>query len=130
MCNVRTEADFSAAGRPAGCDAIMLLQAEWKGDFRIALFGANERTDARRWYADGLRADGTWIIFANSGRGWLVGDRDGELTYPRGSAPVFDGFRTDVGVGLDFGILGVYVAQPLQGDSNTPRVFVRLGARF
>ncbi len=134
MCNVRSQAEFAAAGRPAGCDAMMLLQAEWKGDFRIALFGANERTDARRWYADGLRADGTWIIFANSGRGWLVGDRDSngdnELTYPRGSAPLFDGFRSDVGVGLDFGILGVYVAQPLQGDSNTPRVFVRLGARF
>lgn len=129
-CNVLPEEEFSARGRPAGCDRILLLQAEWKGDFRISLFGAERRTDDQRWYADGLRADGTWVVFVNSGRGWLVGPQDNGLSYPRGVIPLYEGFRTDAGVGLDFGDLGVYVAEPLQGSRRVPRVFVRLSSRF
>lgn len=130
MCSVGTEAEYAARGRPAQCDRLLLLQAEWKGDFRIGLFGAQPRNDDQRWYADGLRADGTWVVFANSGRGWLVGDGPAPLAYPRGTIPLFQGFRTDVGVGLDFGTLGVYVAQPLTGSARTPRLFMRLGTRF
>lgn len=129
-CNVRSEADFAALGRPAGCDRIMLVQAEWAGDFRVGLFGREQRTDDRRWYTDGLRADGSWVVFVNSGRGWLVGSQDEGLTYPSGRIPFFEGFRSDVGVGLDLGILGVYVAHPLNGENRTPRAFVRLGRRF
>lgn len=130
MCNTRSEADFAAAGRPALCDRMLLVQAEWRGDFRVALFGTNRRTDNRRWYANGLTADGSWSIFANSGRGWLVGPREGDLSFPRGSLPLSGGFRSDIGAGLDFGVIGVYLAQPLQGPVRTPRVFARLGARF
>jgi hypothetical protein len=129
-CNVRPDAEFTALGRPAGCDRIMLLQAEWAGDFRIGLFGRAQRTDDRRWYADGLRADGRWVVFVNSGRGWRVGPQDDGLTYPSGRLPFFEGFRSDVGVGVDLGILGVYVAHPLNGTSRLPRTFVRLGRRF
>jgi hypothetical protein len=106
------------------------VQAEWAGDFRLGLFGRTPRTDDRRWYADGLRADGRWVVFVNSGRGWLVGPRDDGLSFPRGTAPLFRGFRTDVGVGLDFGVIGAYVAQPLTGDDAAPRAFLRLGRRF
>ncbi len=130
MCNTRPEAEFAAAGRPALCDRIVLLQAEWRGDFRVGLFGTRQRTDNRRWYANGLTADGSWSIFANTGRGWLVGPREGDLSVSRGSFPLVAGFRSDVGAGLDFGVLGVYVAQTLQGPVRTPRVFARLGARF
>jgi hypothetical protein len=121
---------FADLGQPAGCDRILLVQAEWAGDFRIALFGREQRTDDRRWYADGLRADGRWVVFVNSGRGWLVGDRDGALTYPSFALPGLSGFRSDAGVGLDFGALGVYMTQPLNGRDRTPRAFVRLGRRF
>ncbi len=130
MCNTLPESTFAERGRPASCDRIALVQAELKGDFRVALFGADKRDDDRRWYADGLRADGSWVVFANSGRGWLTGPRDGGLTYPRSAIPSLSTFRSDVGVGVDFGMLGVYVAQPLSGATTTPRVFVRVGARF
>lgn len=130
MCNILPEATFAERGRPAACDRIALVQAELKGDFRIALFGAEQREDDRRWYADGLRADGSWVVFANSGRGWLSGPRDGGLTYPRSTIPSLSTFRSDVGLGVDFGMLGVYVAQPLSGQTSTPRVFLRVGARF
>lgn len=129
-CTVQSDAAFTAQGRPAGCDRILLMQAEWAGDFRIGLFGRARRTDDRRWYADGLRADGRWVVFVNSGRGWLVGPQDEGLTYPSGRLPFFEGFRSDAGVGLDLGIIGVYVAHPLNGANRTPRTFVRLGRRF
>ena len=129
-CTRLSPSEFTALGRPAGCDRILLVQAEWAGDFRLGLFGRTPRTDDRRWYADGLRADGRWVVFVNSGRGWLVGPRDDGLSFPRGTAPLFRGFRTDVGVGLDFGVIGAYVAQPLTGDDAAPRAFLRLGRRF
>lgn len=129
-CTRLSPTEFTAFGSPAGCDRILLLQAEWAGDFRLALFGREPRTDDRRWYAEGLRADGRWVVFVNSGRGWLVGPRDDGLSFPRGTAPLFRDFRTDVGVGLDFGVLGAYVAQPLTGGDATPRAFVRVGRRF
>jgi hypothetical protein len=129
-CNVHSEDDFIANGQPAGCDRILLVQTEWAGDFRVGLFGREQRTDDRRWYADGLRADGRWVVFVNSGRGWRVGTQDEGLTYPSGRLPLFEGFRSDVGVGLDLGMFGVYLAHPLNGANRTPRTFVRLGRRF
>jgi hypothetical protein len=129
-CNTSPQPEYTAQGRPVACDRILLLQAEWAGDFRIALFGREQRTDDRRWYADGLRADGRWVVFANSGRGWRVGEQDGGLSYPRGVVPLFEGFRSDIGVGLDFGYFGVYVAQPLNGPARVPHTFMRLGRRF
>jgi hypothetical protein len=129
-CTTLSLPAFTELGQPAGCDRILLLQAEWAGDFRIGLFGREPRTDDRRWYADGLRADGRWVVFVNSGRGWLVGRGDGALTYPALVFPGLAGFRSDAGVGLEFGTLGVYVTQPLNDRDRTPRAFVRLGRRF
>lgn len=114
----------------ASCDRIALGQAEWRSDFRIALFGTRKRTDNRRWYADIWRADGSFVLFANAGRGWRVGARDGGLSYPRHVLLPLSGFLADVGTGIDFGPLGVYVAQPVTGPSQPPRVFLRLGHRF
>ena len=129
-CNAGSLEAFEAAGRPAACDRILLVQAEWAGDFRIGLFGREQRTDDRRFYADGLRFDGRWAVFVNSGRGWLVGQPDGGLTLARSAVPALGGFRTDAGVGIDLGVIGVYVTQPLNGSDRTPRAFVRLGRRF
>jgi hypothetical protein len=130
MCNTLPESQYDTLGRPARCDRMLLVQAELKGDFRIALVGAERRADDRRWYADGWRADGSWVVFANTGRGWLVGDRLGSLAYPQAQLPSPSTFRSDVGVGVDFASFGVYVAQPLNGENRTPRFFMRVGTRF
>lgn len=130
MCNTMPEEQYDALGRPARCDRMLLVQAELKGDFRIALFGAKQREDDRRWYADGWRADGSWVLFANSGRGWLVGERSGSLTYPKAQVPSPGTFNSDFGIGVDFASFGVYVAQPLNGENKTPKFFMRVGTRF
>jgi len=121
---------YAALGRPAQCERMLLLQAEWKGDFRIDLFGDNDGFGDRRWMAGRFRADGAWVLFANSGRGWLVGDGAGLLRAPSGGIPPLNTWHTDLGGGFDFGSLGVYVAKSVSQGDLPANVYVRLGRRF
>lgn len=131
---------YRRLGRPAQCDRIALLQVEWTGDFRMSLFGDADELGARRWSLSRMRADGVWVVFANSGRGWLVGSATARpadqleatrgLWYPSTGLPGLGTFRTDVGGGFDFGSFGVYVAKNVQGHGGAPNVYLRLGRRF
>ncbi|WP_396220353.1 hypothetical protein [Gemmatimonas sp.] len=130
-CALGTEAAYAALGRPSLCDRMALLQVEWKGDFRVNLFGDEDDLGDRRWVFSRLKADGAWVVFANSGRGWLVGPRGTDaLRYPKGSVPELRSWRTDLGGGFDFGTFGVYVAQAVSESGLSPNVYVRLGRRF
>ena len=129
-CAVGSEQSYAARGRPSLCDRMALLQIEWKGDFRVNLFGDDDLGD-RRWVFSRVKADGAWVVFANSGRGWLVGPRGSDnLLYPKGSVPSITSWRTDVGGGFDFGTFGVYVAQAVSERGLSPNVYLRLGRRF
>ncbi|MBY0490019.1 MAG: hypothetical protein K2R93_09295 [Gemmatimonadaceae bacterium] len=132
-CATGAEGVYAALGRPAQCDRMALLQIEWKGDIRLRFFGDDDFGD-RRW-SFGSKADGTWVIFANSGRGWLVGNTTGstnadELRYARNTVPAIGTWRTDIGGGFDFGDFGVYVAQAVSQSGLSPNVYVRLARRF
>jgi hypothetical protein len=70
------------------------------------------------------------VAFVDAGRGWLVGKREGELKYPAWSLPGFDTYRTDVGVGLDLGIVGVYVAKAVSEAKQPANVFIRIRNRI
>jgi hypothetical protein len=139
-CATGDEATYAVLGRPAQCERVALLQAEWKGDFRINLFGDDDSD--RRWRFGRRGADGTWVVFANSGRGWLVnrGPLGGASTpaqaaadplyFSRNRVPEIGSWRTDIGGGFDFGNFGVYVAQAVSQSGLSPNVYVRLGQRF
>lgn len=140
-CATGDEATYVVLGRPAQCERMALLQVEWKGDFRINLFGDDDSD--RRWRFGRRGADGTWVVFANSGRGWLVNrpvpaggtltdaDRAADpLFYGRNKVPDASTWRTDIGGGFDFGDFGVYVAQAVSQSGLSPNVYVRLGRRF
>jgi outer membrane protein assembly factor BamA len=110
-------------GSPAQCERIALAQLEFRHDLRIGL------ADLVR----GVPLDGAWIIFADAGRGWLVGTPDGSLTYRGSTLPPLTTFRTDAGVGVTLGPFGFYVAQPLSpwtGGGGGPRFVIRLQQRF
>jgi hypothetical protein len=133
-CATGAEAIYAGLGRPAQCDRIALLQVEWKGDFRFSFFGDDDSLGDRRWSVGG-KTDGTWVIFANSGRGWLVGEQNGTpdvnvLRVTRNSLPAVADWRTDIGGGFDFGDLGLYVAQAVSQSGLSPNVYVRLARRF
>lgn len=130
-CAVGDEQAYAARGRPSLCDRMALLQIEWKGDFRIDLFGNDEDFGDRRWVFSRVKADGAWVVFANSGRGWLVGPRGtNNVLYPKGSVPDLKSWRTDLGGGFDFGNFGVYVAQAVSQSGMSPNVYLRLSRRF
>jgi hypothetical protein len=130
-CAVGDEQSYAARGRPSLCDRMALLQIEWKGDFRFNLFGNNDELGDRRWVFSRVKADGAWVVFANSGRGWLVGPRDSDnLLSPKGSVPDIRSWRTDLGGGFDFGTFGVYVAQAVSESRLSPNVYLRLSRRF
>jgi hypothetical protein len=112
--------------RPANCDRIALAQVEYRGAIHFDL--GDLREDTGRFF--GARSDASWVIFADAGRGWLVGTPAGDnSTYERDKLPPLSTFRSDVGLGFDFGGLGIYGAKAV----STPEpvnVFVRLHRRF
>jgi hypothetical protein len=70
------------------------------------------------------------VAFVDAGRGWLVGDRFGDLRYPSGALPPFGTYRTDLGVGLDLGVVGLYVAKAVSSPKEPANFFVRIHNRF
>jgi hypothetical protein len=127
-------------GQPALCDRIALLQAEYRGDLHFDFqpdweshddaAGGREMDGAPRARAHHFHSTGNWVVFADAGRGWLVGPPDGSLTYASGRIPPFNTFRTDIGAGLDFGGVGFYMAKAMSSSGEPLRFFVRLRHRF
>jgi hypothetical protein len=123
------------AGAPAQCERMALLQAEYRGDIRVALFGEDAEPRFRR---RGWRTEASWVLFADAGRGWLLGEPQGDLVLARDDLPGFETFLTDVGAGVEFGHnrasefggLGVYVAKSVSRPSQGANVFVRIRRRF
>lgn len=117
----------SPLGRPAECDRIALAQIEYRGNLKIDL--GDWREDAGRYI--GAHSDASWVMFFDAGRGWMVGDPTAdESTYPKDRLPGMDTFRTDVGVGIDVGGIGVYAAKALSRPEEPVNFFVRLQRRF
>lgn len=128
----------SYPGQPALCDRIALVQAEYRGDLHFDLhpdwedqsYDAPARNGHAARRARHFHRDGSWVVFADAGRGWLVGEPNGTLTYASGRIPSFETFRTDIGGGLDFGGVGFYVAKAMADSGEPLRAFVRLRHRF
>lgn len=133
-CNVGP----SYPGQPALCDRIALLQAEYRGDLHFDFhpdwedqsYDSPSRGGRAARRARHFHRDGSWVVFADAGRGWLVGEPNGTLTYASGRIPSFETFRTDIGGGLDFGGVGFYLAKAMSDSGEPLRAFVRLRHRF
>jgi hypothetical protein len=120
------------------CDRIALLQAEYRGDLHFDFHpdwesrdDATVRTNdaSPRARAHHFHRDGTWVVFADAGRGWLIGTGSDTLTYAKDQIPPFSTFRTDLGAGVDFGGVGLYFAKAMAANEPV-RWFVRLRHRF
>ena len=113
-------------GRPALCERIALAQVEYRGDLHFDLFGGFDWRDGSSHF----RNDATWVVFADAGRGWLVGERAGNLRYESTGFPHPNTFRTDIGVGLDFGDFGMFVTKALSDGGEPANFLFRLRHRF
>ena len=115
-------------GAPAQCERVALAQIEYRGDLHFDI-GGDDHED-RDWRF-GYEHRGNWVIFADAGRGWLVGpQRLGDLQYLASEFPAIRTFRTDVGVGLDIGLVGIYVAKSISDPGERANFLVRLRHRF
>jgi len=118
---------FRQAGTPGQCDRVALVQVE----LRSRLFAGSLRDDASDdWWRPGLNGRMEWVLFTDIGRGWFVGPQDGGASYPSGLLPPLASFKTDVGLGIDFGGIGVYAAKAVSDGSEAPHFIVRLTRRF
>jgi hypothetical protein len=115
-------------GVPAQCERMMLVQAEYRGDLFMSLFGDWDFDDS--WRHGGWRHRAQWVLFADAGRGWLVGPRQGEIRYEKDAIPSLSTFKTDIGIGFDAGLIGLYVANSVSDSKEPPNFFVRVGRRF
>ncbi len=112
--------DCGAAAVDAhGCDRVALVQLEYQSNFRA--FSRVARKLGRDF---GLLDNIRWVAFVNSGRAWT--EATAVNTRNRGTSD----FVTDAGVGLRFGVLGVYWAFPLSDHASGANFFVRLGPRL
>jgi hypothetical protein len=137
QCSFATAAGSQPPGAPAQCERMALAQLEYRGDLHLSLFGSDD-DDEDRWRRYGWRTDAAWVAFVDAGRGWLLGERSGNLMYPTNQLPRFSTFRTDVGIGLDFGGagdrefggLGIYIAKSVSDADQPANLFVRVRRRF
>lgn len=108
-----------------GCDRVALFQAEYRSSHLFEMDVGDEEDDSD-WWVPHLDLDATWAAFVDVGRGWSLDDASGS------EPDRFDtGTLVDLGVGVFLGDLGLYLALPL--DENTDRglnFFVRLNHRF
>ena len=113
-------------GVPAQCERMVLAQVEYRGDLWLSLFGDLDSS----WKRGGWRHRAQWVVFGDAGRGWLVGPRQGDLTYPKDAFPSISTFRTDLGIGFDAGMIGLFMAKSVSDAKEPPNFYVRVSNRF
>lgn len=114
-------------GLPGQCDRMALATVEYRGDLHFDLFTDWEDDHYMRNHAHGV-----WVFFADAGRGWLVGTpaSSDSTTFQRDKLPPLSSFKTDLGLGLDFDVIGVYLAKAMTAPREPVNFFVRIRHRF
>jgi hypothetical protein len=116
-------------GNPAQCERVALAQLEFRNELHSSLLDfLNSRPIRLRGI--GFTVQPTIVAFVDAGRGWLVGQPFGTLEYSSRSFPRFGTFRTDVGLGLDLGIFGIYAAKAVSSAKEPANLFLRVHRLF
>lgn len=113
------------ASNVALCDHVLLFQVEYRGSLSMDWIDeAFDRSVRRTEPEPGFWGwhDGFWldepviVLMSNAGTGWLKGEEVGSLSF-------------DLGVGVEFGSVGLYLAKALKDDEPL-RVTLRIERRF
>jgi len=109
-------------GRPAECDRIAVAQLEYRVDLGLERL----RRAVPFWYGRGAV-----VAFVDAGRGWRVRNEVTDaVDFGTGTLPSLNTMLSDVGAGLDFSVVGLYVAKAVTAASEPPNVFIRIRHRF
>lgn len=118
---------FVDQARAALCDRMLAVQLEVRTllpfSFPVRFRNADIATIQQILGIE--RAD--LVLMGNAGKAWLTGDGPGRV--PNNRIPNLDEWDADIGIGLDAGGVGVYVAKAL-ADDQALRFILRLQRRF
>lgn len=112
---------------PALCDRMIVAQLEGRTRLRLNL---GHRLPSRESGRAGLFLgieEADLVVFTDAGKAWLAGDGPGQVEVR--SIPKLDEWKYDVGVGLDAGEIGFYLAKGFS-QGEPVHFFVRLRRRF
>jgi hypothetical protein len=118
---------FTLAGDPALCDRMIVTQLEVRTRVGLNLgYRAPSRESTRPGRFIGIE-EADLVLLSDAGKAWLAGDGPGQV--PVNRIPVLSEWALDLGVGLDVGWFGAYLAKSLSSDESVKFV-VRLQRRF
>jgi len=122
-----TPAGVSNPGRTAFCDRMAIVQGEFRT--RLRLGAASRILERAHLGVQGVIGldEADLVFFTDAGMAWLSGAGPGRV--PNDRLPSLDLWKADVGVGLDLGGLGVYLAKALT-DGEPVRLTAKLEHRF
>ncbi len=116
---------FSDPSDLALCDRIIATQLEVRTRLRLNLgYRMPEREQAGRFI--GIE-EADLVLFTDAGKAWLAGSGPGQV--PVNRLPALKEWAWDVGVGLDAGEIGAYLAKSVSGGEPI-KFIVRLQRRF
>ncbi len=118
---------FSDPSQPALCDRTLSAQVEIRTRLGLDLGFRLRGPDGRRTGRFIGIEEADLVFLADAGKGWLAGDGPGQV--PVNRIPSFREWKLDVGVGLDTGEIGAYLAKGLT-EGESVKFLVRLQRRF
>lgn len=127
-CNGLATSGAFAGTLVAACDRVVAVQTEYRGHITLR---TNYNTDTGQTsglgYVTRFLAGPDFVVFGDAGQGWMVGRGPGRL--PSGRLPHLGSWLADLGLGVDWGGFGIYVAKAV--TSSLPlHVTARLEHRF
>ena len=111
----------------AACDRVLLTQIEYRGHLSLHWSYRTSRPEDEAAKSLFTLQGPDLVVFGDAGQAWLVGDGPGHI--PSDQFPTIGSWLGDLGLGMDWGGFGVYVAKAV--TTGEPfRVVVRLDHRF
>ncbi len=111
----------------AACDRVILAQAEYRGHLSLHWsYGSSAPEDEGAKSLFTLQGPDL-VVLADAGQAWLVGGGPGRL--PADRLPTLGSWLADLGLGVDWGGLGLYVAKAVTAGEPL-RFTLRLDHRF
>jgi hypothetical protein len=118
---------FSDPATPALCDRIIATQLEVRTRLGLNLgYRLPDREGSRRPRFIGIE-EADLVLFSDAGKAWLAGGGPGQV--PVNRFPALKEWALDMGVGLDTGGIGAYLAKSVS-EGEPVRFIVRLQRRF
>ena len=116
---------FNDPSMPALCDRVVSAQVEVRSRLGLNLGFRTRSANGSRRFIGIEEAD--LVLFSDVGKGWLAGSGPGQV--PVNRIPSFEEWKVDLGIGLDAGEIGAYLAKGVS-EGEPVKFLVRLQRRF